>query len=325
MAEREGGREMISKLFESKLFQVIFSFVAATAVWAYVVINTDPQYTSNLNVTNIEYFGMNELTDNNFYIIDKLPENIEVRVSGSRSLVTKITDGYVAALDFSGITNAGEYTLDVKVSVPPGVELHKVKPESIKVHIDVGKTRTIETKLNVLGKNVSNYDVELNDKYIDVTGPSSIVDKIERFDINVNTDEIKKEGKVKYEVIPSDSKGNVLTDKLTYTKTVDVSIRGIKTVDVSLDKSKIPEDITSKYKLDAEFSKKSVRICGNSEKLKSISDIKVDLSNIEFEPVLEEQKFEAKLKLPEGVELKNPEDNKVNVAIEYILKVQESS
>ena len=77
------------KLFENKILQAVFALAISISLWAYVITNSNPTYTSNVNITNVDYIGLDDVSKNGLYLIGDLPVSIDARVSGTRNLVTK--------------------------------------------------------------------------------------------------------------------------------------------------------------------------------------------------------------------------------------------
>ncbi|MDP4117928.1 MAG: CdaR family protein [Bacillota bacterium] len=310
---------MLRKIVYNKGFQIIFSFAIAIALWCFVVINSNPVYTTNLTINNVEYKGMEELVNKGFYIMGELPSSADIRVSGVRNLVTKATYDYSALLDFSKITTAGEYSVRMQVNVPSGVTIKKIRPENVSIKVDKSKKTDIDTQLTVTGKKAEDYEINLIDKKISVSGPESIVDKIDKFEIYVDTDNIKNEGKVSYSVIPVGIDGKELSNEnLTYKNEAMVEIQSIKTVDVKFDSSVIPESVTSLYDVGVSLSKTSIRIKGEKEVLDAVKEILVDTSGIVYDYKQAAQSVAAKLVLPDGVNLTSDESDEITVTFKYV-------
>ncbi|MBQ3053926.1 MAG: hypothetical protein IJC89_03370 [Clostridia bacterium] len=317
---------MLSKIFENKIVQMIFAVAVSIAVWSYVVITDNPQYTENLTVTNIEYAGMKGITDNDLYMLDDLPRGIEVRVTGSRNLVTKITNGYSAKIDFSGIYGAGEYDVPVTVTVPSGVTLKKIKPETIHVSIDTGKTRHIPTSVNITGEEKNGFEITPVDKEIAVSGPSSIVSKIAKISVEIDTKNITDEKQQKFYGVAVDSSGEVILDeRITFDNSLKVDVKRIKEVPIAFTDSDLPEAITGMYETDIHLNKKFLKVYGEKDALEKLEKLKIDVRNMIFDPVLKEQEITGKVILPEGITLGENGENKVIITITYTLKEVEEN
>ena len=317
---------MLTKLLDSKPFLMVLAIIISICLWSYVVINDNPTYTASLNITNIEYAGLSDLTDNGFYVIGDLPASIEVKATGARNLVTKVSDEYSANIDFSGIKGAGEYSLRVGVSAPSGVTVKRVRPESIKVKVDVGKTKRVDTHLTITGKNADRYEISLIDEDISVSGPSSVIASITKFEVTVNTDDIAKTGRAMYKAKALDADGREVTnEKLTFDNIVIVNISEVKAVDVRVDETLVPESVKALYDVEISVNTSEVRLVGEKEDLEKAEAVQVDIENVYFDPSLGVQKITAKLDLPKNTSLAAGEPETVTVTVKYTAKEEETA
>lgn len=318
MADGEGERQMMKKFLEKKFAHALVALAVSIGFWCYVVMGTNPVCTANLTVSNIVCDGLQELTDKGFFFEGDLPGKIDIRAKGAWKLVSKINEDYSAKIDFTGIKGAGDYTLKVKVTGPSGVEIKKVRPETINVTIDAGKTKKVGTTLSVLGKKASDYEISLIDESISASGPTSVISKIDDFKVEVNADSIDKTGKVMYKAVPLDADGNELIDaKLTYDKGVAVQIDRIKEVDIVVDESLIPTYIKELYNVNIELDRKTVKIAGEDKALDEVGKIEANLATVMLKPSENVQTAKIRLLVPENVRFAQGETETVNVSINY--------
>ncbi len=309
----------MKKLFENKFVYTIVALLISIGFWCYVVVGTNPECTANLTVTNVVCEGLSELiTNKELFFIGTPPEKIDVKVDGPWRMVSKANDDYVATVDFSGIKGAGEYTLKVKVTGPHGVEIKKIKPETINVTMDAGKKKSVPVLLDVYGKKRENYEIKLIDEFIPASGPTAVVSKIEGFDVKINTDAIEKTGEVMYKAVPFDSEGNEIFDKeLTYDNIVPVQIERVRETDIIVDESIIPAYIKDKYNVSVELDKKTVRVVGEDKVLEENEKIEASLATVMISPSSVPQKATVNLIIPEGLHLAKDENGTVDISIKY--------
>jgi len=308
----------MKKISESRIVHALVALLVSVGFWCYVVIGSNPTYTSNLTVTNVYNEGLSELTGKGYYFIGELPEKIEIRATGARSLVTKGSDDYSAKIDFTTIQGAGEYNLRVRVETPDGVAVKSVKPEFVKVTIDAGARDTVDVKLNVQGGKIAEFEIPSEVEPITVSGPKSMIDEIAYFKLKINTDTIAKTGQLNYKAIPCDEEDKeVVNEKLTFDNNVTVDIRRIKKVDVVVDESRIPDYIKEHYNVTVTVSEPKVKIAGEDSVLAENDKILADISTVQLAPSLGSQKERVKLIPPEGTALAKDSEKTVEVIIEY--------
>ena len=295
---------MMKRFYDSKLVQVIIAFVIAVSLWAYVISNSNPTYTVNVNVTDIEYVGLENISGSGLYLIGDLPANIDVRISGTRNLVTGNSGDYSASFDFSGINQPGEYVIRTRVNTPAGVTIKRIRPEEIMVRIDSGATHEFEPVLNLKGKKADDYDISILTDRILASGPQSLLSSINRFEVRIDTDEITAGGERTYTAVAVDESGKpIYDDRLTFDGKVKLDISYTKTVEVELDTDSLPHQITDNYEVAVKSYSEAVKLKGDKTVLDGIEKVVADFSSAELLPEEENQKAELNIKLPNGVSL----------------------
>ncbi|MBE7060255.1 MAG: hypothetical protein E7389_05485 [Ruminococcaceae bacterium] len=307
---------MMRRFYESKLVQAIFAFAVAVSLWAYVISNSNPTYTTNVNITQIDYIGLENISAGGLYLIGDLPASIDVRVSGTRNLVTGNLTDYSASFDFSGINQPGDYIIRTKVSTPAGVTVRRIRPEEITVRIDSGVTRDFKPELNIKGKKADEYDISILTDSISASGPESLISAISRFEVRVDADEISTAGERTYTAVAVDEGGKPIYDeRLTFDEKVKLNISYTKIVSVDVDTNSLPEQITENYEVAVKSKTESVKIKGDKSLLDGIESVKADFYNADFKPEEENQKLELNISLPSGVSL--AEGEKIYAELNY--------
>ena len=309
---------MMKKLTENKFVHAIIAILISIGFWCYVIVGSNPTYTANLSVTNVVYEGLADLTDKGFYFIGELPGKIDIRATGARSLVTRVSDEYSAKIDFTNIKGAGEYNLRVKMETPSGVEVKNIKPKFIKVTIDSGKTKKVGVNVDIFGSKANEFEINPIEESISVSGPSSVISKITDFEVKINTDDIEKTGETMYRATPLDGDGKeVIDEKLTFDNIVKVKIDRIKTVDVIVDESIIPAYIKENYNVSVSVDEQKINIAADDSVLADTDKIEADISTVMLNPSQSPQKAEVYLIAPENTRLANGTAKKVTVTITY--------
>ena len=316
----------MKKLFENKILQAVFALAVSISLWAYVITNSNPTYTSNVNITNVDYIGLDDVSKNGLYLIGDLPVSVDVRVSGTRNLVTRTSSEYSASFDFSGISQPGDYIIRTKVNVPAGVTIKRVGPEEINVRIDSGKTQDFKTYLVLEGRHTEDYEVSLITDKIAVSGPSTLLSLISKLEVRVNTDNINGGGEMTYSAVAVDDSGRpIKDDRLTFDGNVKLNVGFLKQVKIETDFSDIPQYISDEYNVSISVNSENIRLKGDKAVLDRLQKVTADLSDVQFDPSEKKQKVKLSLSLPSGVSVYESDDNVIDAEITYETKNKEAS
>lgn len=177
-------RDSIKKNWKIK----IFSAIAAFALWVVLINSTDPVIQKTISNVNVSVINENKITDEgmSYQIIDG--ENIDVTVSGKKSIIDNISQDNISAYaDFNdlSITNATEIIANCNVD---GVD---VTPKQKMMNISIEDTKEVDydITINQIGTLSSNNyinSIELDKKSIKISGPISKIDVIGNVVANVD-------------------------------------------------------------------------------------------------------------------------------------------
>lgn len=186
----------LSKLLENKLFVKILAIAIAIILWFTLSISVYPNVEKRISGIPITVSaGVAASADNTLSAQNLENMTVTANISGARYVIGDYTsDNLIASVDASGITKAGEYTLDVNVSSANGetIEVLSVSPKSVTVSFDFTATKVIELtadKVDTSSLVTSDGFVkdipEINPKSISIEGPKTLVDSISTASIKV--------------------------------------------------------------------------------------------------------------------------------------------
>ena len=180
---------VLSKIFSSRLFYIVFALLASIALWMFVEINENS--TIPVVVKNIEVVFLNKelLRDRNFVISSESQPTIDLSFECSRSLSQKLTKETLSAtVDLSAVTSTGVKSIIYDIVFPADVNQNQLtvtskSVESITVIIDRLSYKRVPVKGVYSGGTVSGEylveDPEFDPRIITVYGPEAEVSKIE--------------------------------------------------------------------------------------------------------------------------------------------------
>ncbi len=301
-------RNGLRKVLASNKFYVVLSILVAASLWAFVglTVNTEG-YTIVKNVP-IRFETNNEGAG--FTVIKNDISAIDLVVSGSRSVIGVLSaDDFLATADYSNITEAGNYILDVEVSPRNASNEYSISSysgKSVSVFLDkvVSKKFEIQTELTkatvaegyVMQKPVPS-KTELT-----LTGPESELVKIASCVAIVNINGELTESKTKtadIEYRNADGVKITLQDIKSDTESVDVSVSVLKEkeVNVKFSYTNLPDGFT-KDTLSYKMSVSKIKIAAPEETVKDLTE--VNIGYIDASALSLEGKVELKVELPQG-------------------------
>ena len=159
--------------------RILASVALAAILWAWVTTLRDPE-TSRL-FPNIPVAAENLPSG---LVLTTESEEARIRVSGPESVIDQIQqDDIQAVADLSDVTEPGRYAVPVQVDAPSDVWRTSVDPDSVEVVVDQSITREFPLIVEVSGvaeTNLRTATVEPAVSTVEVTGPSSLVEIIDR-------------------------------------------------------------------------------------------------------------------------------------------------
>lgn len=311
----------------------IISLIAAILLWLVVTNINDP--TIDQDYTNIKVVCENtEVLGNDIvYDLEKDSMLTTVTVTAPRSVINELDKSeIVASLDFSKLDMD---SLSKEVSIPVNIRLplnssddaeFTVKPEAINVKFDKVKRKTVMLYYDLSGQPAEGYYnpyyAILDQNQVRISGPESIIEEVfEAVAIIDISDGSKSDISSQYDIKFLDRSGNPIdSSKITSNiKTVGVTIPIFKLVSipVKVSYSGTPADgyrVTGAPTVSVE----TVEVYGKEYDLNGFNEILIGKEAVDIDEMTEpySASFSVNDFLPDGVYLKNEEDEIIEVNID---------
>lgn len=294
----------------------VLAVVTALFMWFYAV-GTDTRLEERTFTGN--EIQINGVT-NGLSVIYGSGEIADITVSGRYTDVTSLKKGDVSAyVDASGITQAGQYSLPVNVTLDNGITLAGVYPEKITVYISVNEKKQVPVKVAATDYQIptgSTLSTEIKGMgYISVEGPVDVLEKISYAGASVSPGVISDSVTIVAPVVLYDADGNEFTSPyLTLGKnevTVYVTV---------LKEKEIPLEVVSKngyYNTNnttVTVTPSTITVRGEASKVDALTSIVV--ATVDETLVTDDTVINAKIQVPDGVENLSGYDN-ASVKIEH--------
>lgn len=161
----------------------VLSLLAAIIMWFFIMRSQNPMievtYTVPVQIQNL----------NPQYVLDNVPKDIRVTMSGPRDTVLNLhQEGLKAYIDASNIT-PGQDNVNILFTAPQGMTIIDMKPESVTITVDEYAEKVMSVEIVPVGKlsdDVAINSVNIIPKQVTVTGRKQLIDKLSRVIMKVN-------------------------------------------------------------------------------------------------------------------------------------------
>lgn len=169
---------------------IILSIIVAVVMWTFVTTSTNP--TANRTFRNLPLIIQNQdkLEDNGYTIVSKDEANtVSVRLTGSRNNLIGLDQSDIQASINVANVKEGINSLDVNIDTPTGIYVDHIDPKSINLNIQRIITKSMPVNIVIDDKLKDGKLVEVNEqrpKEIQISGPESIINKVDRIEAYIN-------------------------------------------------------------------------------------------------------------------------------------------
>jgi len=229
-------------IFNTDIFAIILSVLLAFVIWFYVMSVDNPSYNKTFADIPIE------IDDSSMELSTYMPYEYRVNVTleGRKGDITALTSSDINAyVDISNVTESGRYTLDVIISVPNNIIVKEQTLTTISVFFD-NKSSTVVTVVPELvsyvledGYEIDKSTIELDVTSVEVTGPQSLLDTIDRAQVNLVLGNVKNSLTVRGTLVLINENGEIISNaniKMNRTEvTASIPVYVYKTIPLKLD------------------------------------------------------------------------------------------
>ena len=315
----------IKIFFTSKIFYVLFSFLAACALWFFVAISEDPNTTENFSGIAIEYKGADVLLENDLIVTNYDIEKLNIEITGSRLDVARVekNDIYIV-VNMSSITRAGTHQLQYDISFSSHIDDKAVsvsRASSKFVTVDVKKvvTKSFEVKGTFDGEIAEGYIAgafTISPSTVMISGPEDEIANIDYVRVMLTRDTISKTVTDTVPITIIDKNGNEVISETITPEINDIEVTQV--VNMHKEVSLIVKCIDGAGAVTGEnttivVDPPTIWLSGDAEILEGINSITlgtVDLSSFQLS-----YSDELTIVIPDGT-VNTSGDNKADVTIQ---------
>ncbi|MEX1378148.1 MAG: CdaR family protein [Eubacteriales bacterium] len=308
----------------------VVALVLALFLWNSVIQGTDPLISRTTDPIPITLIGAEQLSSKGLAIYNESEEylqSVKVTVWMKRSEAKLFDQSKIqVTLDLSRINTVGEQIVKVNAYYSEGT-VEKVTPESFTLQVDQKKSKIVSIEYNVTGELPDGYyqgEISVDPKSVQITGPSSIVDLVEKAIFTVDlTDKVASMSLPK-EIFLVDADGNIINSD-TLVTSVDSAMfemkisprKEIKIIGESLVKG--TDKLPAGYEIESiEVYPSKVEVTGTTEALEGLTSLPSEIKDVAGES--EDVHTTIKLLAPKGVEFLTSDTVSVIIRIREIME-----
>lgn len=296
---------------KKKLGSWALAFAIALSLWMYVITYVSTDHEMTLYNVPVALEGKTMLTERGFMILNEEDFTVDLKLSGSRQDVSKCNSGNIQlVVDLTGIYDPGEHKLTYSIvypgDVPTGSVSAQKDPDRVTVIVAKKKTKEIPVEVTYLGDVPADYikdtsAVELDNKYVEITGPEEVVDKIDHASITIDcsgrTETIYES--YRYELqdandAPVDA-GWITTNVSEVKVYLPVSmVKNLPLIVTVIDGGGATVDTTKLV-----FDPAQISVSGSETALDALTEL--NIGTIDLSQITEDQDLTFEISLPEGI------------------------
>lgn len=193
MADSETG-SAVKRSFTSDLGAKLLCVFAAVCLWFYVIDAESTTYKDTFSGVEVQF----STNSRGFEVLSSERSAIEVTLSGKRSVINTMNSSDITAtVDISGITEAGEYPLNIIVSTANESSVEDYSPKSIYVYLDKSSSRSVAVSADYTGgtsddKSLKIGQLETSKNFITIYGPEDALSQVEVAEVTVDLNLISR-------------------------------------------------------------------------------------------------------------------------------------
>lgn len=299
---------------KSDITAKITCIIIAIFLWSFVMSKEDPPQTRPIRNVNVVLTNISALERQGLVVMEPQQVTVNVEVTGKKSdldrFLASSSSNINAYVDLSGYSE-GQARVSVITSITNqtgGVTISDVNPKEILFTFEKVVTREIPVKINTIGELPSDYvlgDLSSRPHNVTISGPRTWVNEVQQVITEVDLTNRTDTTTSSFATAVVDDEGNNVRGVTREPNLVDITIPVFRTVS-------LPIELITVNELPENFSITNINITPSTIKVKGNNDIvnlqKLETVDIDINSMLDKSAIEVELKLPEGVELLNPNE-----------------
>ena len=270
---------------KNKLVSVAISLLIAFGLWTYVITEVRPGSEWTYLDVPVKLEGETVLKERQLIITGISDTNVDLTLSGNRSDLNELNSSNITLkADMTKIYDPGTHTIGYDISYPGNVASNAFNrvnqsPDSITVTVERLETKEVPVNILYQGKAPDGYvvrraDVIMDNEFVKVTGPASVVAQISQAVISIDLTEQTESISQNYRYTLCNPEGAGVDSGLITVNTeeihVDLAIHRWKKVPLTV--SVNPGGGATEKDVKIELSTESIQISGSDIALSQVGE-----------------------------------------------------
>lgn len=297
---------------KNKVLSVLLSVAISFVFWLYVVNVVSPE--SDETYYNIPVALQNEniLAERGLMITSETP-TVNLRLRGNRTDLIELNSGNITVtVNIASVEAPGNHKLNYSVSYPGNFSQNAFTiisgtPGNVEMKVENRVKKSVPVVLNYGDSKVPDgfiadkENVELDVESIEISGPQSVVDKIQKALIDVNLDNQSQTLVGQFDYLLCDEKNSPVDAKLitTNTEAVNLTLKVHRVKEIALKVTVVngggATDTTSSITIDPA----KIQVSGSDKQLADLNELV--LGTIDLATLPKDEVLTFPIVLPEGV------------------------
>lgn len=301
---------------KNKLITALLSVAIAFGLWLYVITVVSPGSEARIENIPVVLEGATWLAEERgLMVTSKEIPTVTLELSGNRTDLNKLNAGNITIrVDLTKISDPGKHSLNYNITYPGDVPESAVtrenqSPDQITLNVEKKvsvpvRVQTVYTGTVPEGYHADTQNAVLDYQTIRVTGPESIVGRIDSARVEVDLEGLTESFNETFDYTLCDSEGEPV--EITDADQVEVEVEQVNLALSIQQVKEIPLTLNVIYGGGAteencriEIDPKVIQVRGSEEVLQDLNEL--SLGDIDLTTVLEDTEFTFDIELPEGV------------------------
>lgn len=292
-----------------KLLCVVLSF----ALWFYVSNIENPNRTSDISNVPVQIENAEVLQGNNMVLSPDQNFTVTLSLEGPANEIYKLSkDNFSLKIDLSSYAlKIGDNNIPAElVNYPQGITIKNTGNLTVKVKVE----KLEQKEVNVVSKVKINFEngfsessTSVNPQKVTVSGPASVIDKVESAALTGEVDSISSDFEQNFELKPIDKEGTEIIGATLSKSTALLSTKVAKEKEVPVN-LKYTGTLKAGLSIDStELSSKTITISASPDIIDKIQS--VDTEPLNLDNINDSGSYNLKLNIPDGVKTSNSDAN----------------
>lgn len=296
----------------SKIWKLLLSAAIAIAIWGYVVTVVSPDYDVHFNDVPVTIQSEAVLHERGLMITYADTRIEDLHLEGTRVDLNKLSSSNIGiVVDASKIYETGTHSMSYSVVYPGDVSDRDINirsrvPGAVTVKVEERISKFVPVEIRYSGTVENSFMADKENKVLDhtqisITGPKSVIDKIEAACIDVDLEGRNETINEEYQVVLCDDAGEPVNVEMVTTdiSVVTLTLKIMRVKEIQLLLEVIPGGGATEQTSQITLDTTAIWISGSDALLEDMDTLTV--GSVDLAEIPEDKQLVFPIVLPEGI------------------------